>query len=431
MRKLTKNISMLGAASVLTAATLAGCGSSSTAGNSNSSNSSGGQSSSAKQETITFVAAQYSDNTKPFWTNLIQRFEQKYPNIKVNLQVVGWTAMDQKVNTMISTHQTPDLLNYNEYASFAADGLLNPTSTWVPKDVLNNVYPSFLQSGEINGTGYGLPLLASVRALFYNKDLFKKAGITSPPTTWTQLQQDAVQITKKTGVPGFGSHYTNNEGQADFAYFTWGNGGGFKTNGKWDLNNPKNIQAMQFLHDLTYKYHATNPDPTSINRDQMQPVFEQGKIGMMLTANFFATLIKQQAPNLNYGIGPIPHNTGVKPFTLGVADYLMSFKTSKHPNAVKKFLDFFYQDQNYESWLTKEGMLPVTQSAGAQMAKKDPLDAQFIKLLPIAKFYPVQDPKIVQAEQAVRQAGEAILSNQESAKQALDQAQQQMAGAGN
>ncbi len=378
--------------------------------------------------TITFVAAEYSNNTEPYWQDLIKKFEAQNPNIKVDLQVVGWDALPQKVNTMVSTHQTPDLLNYNQYASFAADGLLNPWDKVVPQSLIDSMYPSFVQSGEMNNTLYGLPLIASVRALYYNKDLFAKAGITEPPKTWSELRNDAMKIKQKTGIPGFGIPYTNLEGQADFSYFAFGNGGGWKKDGKWDLNDPKNVEALQFMHDLTFKDKVTNPQPTAINRDEMQKVFEQGQVGMMITANFFITLIKQQAPNLHYGVAPIPVNDGVAPVTLGVADYLLSFKSSKHPDAVSKFVQFFYQNNNYEQFLKNEGMLPVTKSAGDDIKKSDPDQAPFIDLLPTAQFYPNSDPKVSKAIVAIQQAGEAVLSNQESPKQALDQAQAAVEG---
>src|SRR5690554_4869834 len=72
---------------------------------------------------ITFVAAQYSAETEPFLTELVDQFESENSDIKVNLEVIGWDNLEQSVNTMVSTGQTPDILNLNHFAAFQADDL--------------------------------------------------------------------------------------------------------------------------------------------------------------------------------------------------------------------------------------------------------------------------------------------------------------------
>jgi multiple sugar transport system substrate-binding protein len=427
MKKVNKKAFILSVLMILSLL-LSACGEPpSSSGNESSAPSSSEKTSSEKSaddvKTFTFVAAQYSNATQPFLEKVVKDFEAANPGIKVDLQVVGWDALEQKVNTMISTNQAPDLLNLNHYAGFVADDLLYSMDEVLPKGLKDKFIGSFYTSGEVDGVTYGLPYLASIRALFYNKDIFAQAGITKPPSTWSELVTVAKQIKDKTGVDGFGVPMTTLEGQAYMSYFMWGNGGDWKRDGKWTLNLPENVEGVQFLSDLVNKEKVTNPKPTAIHRDDMHKVFGAGKIGMMISANFLPTILKKDAPNLNYDIAPIPVADGKKPINLGVADYLMVFKSSKHPEAVGKFLEFFYEDARYEAYMNEEGMLPVTQGAADSMAAKSELHKALIGQLPIAKFYPNTDPAFPEVRLEAIKAMQEIILGVKPAQNALDDLQ--------
>ena len=140
----------------------------------------GGQ---GKKATITFMAALYSDATTPFWNDFIAAFEKEYPNVKVELDVVNWDNVYQKTTTLISANQEPDVLNTDTImVQYADQGLLEPLDGYMDESFKSEFIPSLLASGVYKGKTYGLPLLASVRALFYNKDVFEKAGIKPPET---------------------------------------------------------------------------------------------------------------------------------------------------------------------------------------------------------------------------------------------------------
>src|SRR5258708_27743428 len=87
------------------------------------------------------------------------------------------------------------------------------------------------------GTTYAVPWFGGVRAVWYRTDQFKKAGITSTPTTWAELQADAVKLQSAyPGTTGFDA--ITNDTNA-FASFVWGAGGQIATqdsSGKWTGN---------------------------------------------------------------------------------------------------------------------------------------------------------------------------------------------------
>jgi multiple sugar transport system substrate-binding protein len=77
--------------------------------------------------------------------------------------------------------------------------------------------------------------------------------------------------------------------------------------------------------------------------------------------------------------------------TLGVEDYLMAFKKKDNREAVKKFLDLYYQPDNITRWITAEGFLPVTKS-GLERMRADTTLKPYLDALPNARLAPTTDP---------------------------------------
>jgi multiple sugar transport system substrate-binding protein len=373
---------------------------------------------------FSYVAALYTNPTKTYWNELVADFKKKNPDAAVDLRVIGWTQLPQQVSTMVTTGQTPDLLNFNTYASFAADDLLVRGDEVISSELKGQFYENFYAAGSIEGAVFGIPFIASIRNLYYNKEIFDQVGIKDPPATWDELVETATAIKDETGIPGFGLPMTEFEPQADFSYFIWGNGGDWKRNGEWSFNIPENVEALQFMTDLVNKYKVTNPDPTTINRDELQKVFAQGQLGMMNTANFFPTILEQEAPDLDWDFGPIPRNEGVPEFSLGVEDFLMVFNTAENTEIIGKFLDFFYEKEHYQKFLEQEGMLPTTKPMGEIMSAQDSMTARFVDQLPKAKFYPLQDPQLDTVFKDLTRACQQALTKEKTPKQALDELQQ-------
>jgi multiple sugar transport system substrate-binding protein len=384
-----------------------------------------GTSSSTAKSTVTFIAAQYSNATAPYWAEVVKNFEKANPNIKVNLQVVGWDVITSKISTLISTKQDPDLLNIDSYAQYEQDGLLLDASKIISADLLANFNPALLKGDQTNGVNYALPYVDSVRSLYYNKDIFAQAGISAPPATWSDLEKDCLAIKAKTNLPAFGVDMTTYEGQAFIAYFMIGNGGGWQTNGKWTLNSQANIDGITFLNKLVNIDKVVYPAPTAINRDQLMQIFEAGQLGMIETMNAFPTLIKTNSPTLKYGIAPLPCNDGATPTTLFVQDSLMAFKSAKYPEAVGKFIDYIYQDSNYSKFISNEGFLPATLSVGNAMVAKDASLTEFVNELKTAQTYPSSDPTYSNVKTYAETAVQKILLGQTTVKAGLDALQVQ------
>jgi multiple sugar transport system substrate-binding protein len=287
----------------------------------------------------------------------------------------------------------------------------------------------FARGGEYQGTLYGFPILASARAFFYNKDLFAKAGLAAPPKTWDEFVQAARRIQALGGgTIGYALPLGPEEAQAEWSIWMWNNGGDWKSGDGWAINSEKNVRTLSFLADLANRDRVTQINPGKTNRtDGAFQLFKDGKVGMVMGFSPLAAQLDAEG-KVDYGVAEMPTNVG-RPVTLGVEDYLMAFKKKDNREAVKSFLDLYYQPENITRWIAAEGFLPVTKS-GLQPMSGNPKLKPYLDALPDARLVPTTDPAWDRVKLDVQQSIGLAVQPGGSPKQVLDQLQKNAVAAG-
>lgn len=339
---------------------------------------------------LEMLVPSYSDGTKALWEGVIEEFETANPDVDITLQVESWENLESVLNTKIQAGEAPDIYNGGAFSGFASEGLLYPAEDVASPETLSDFQESFAENEKFEGTQYGLPLIASARAMFYNKDLFEEAGITEPPATWDELHAAAKAITEKTGKAGYGMPLGSEEAQGESLIWMAGNGGGFGTEDEITVDTPENLEALTFMKKMIDD-GLTQSDPGATQRTPMLNVFVQGEIGMVYGLPQTVGQIEAENPELNYGLANVATANG-EPATLGVADRLLAFKNEgDKAEAVTKFMDFFFAAENYVNWVETEGFLPTTKSGSEALAGNETLKP-FLDMLPNAVFYPTTNP---------------------------------------
>ena len=346
----------------------------------------------AADVTIKLVMASYTDDMVNYYDGLAQDFENANPGIKVDVDVVAWPEIGQKVKTLIASGQSPDIVNNDEFAGEAAAGLLYRADQIVDAATLKDIIPAFMDNSKYKGTAYAVPDLASARAFFWNKDILSGAGVKKAPTTWDEMTAASKAIKKKyPDVYPYCLPLGVEEAQMPFT--TWGGGNGArlydaKTN-KYTINTKEYKAALDYLKSLVDQ-KLTQPNPGKTNRtDGCWALFAKGKVGMVDGGVFLPDwLTKNGGENIDWGAGAFPHAAGKSDITVGVQDYFKGYKANGHQAEIQKFLTFLFQPDNYAGFLKAAGgFIPATKSAG-KIAESDPIIGPYIKLLPKAIFYP-------------------------------------------
>ena len=389
-----------------------------------------GGSGSNDKVTLNVVAAQYGGQTADWWKTFEADFEKAYSNIDLVVDVPSWNDIYTVVNTRIANNEAPDILNIDVFADYQADGLLLPVSDWCSDETYAKFYPQFLEQSIVDGTVWAVPDLASARALYYNADILAAAGV-EVPTTWGELKAacEAIKASNPEVYP-WGIDMTTDEGQACFAYYAWGNGGGFTdASGNWTLNSAENVEAVNYSVGLV-KAGLTNTDPTTETRYDLQELFAAGKLAMMIGPNQISSYVAATENPINFGVASIPANEGKAAASVGVMDRFMVFDNDHSDakmDAITKFFDFFYDDARYSAWVLMEDFLPATSTGGALVVEQNPAMAAWLDVVGSAKFYPTAKAEWADVKQGViKVQQEALLGGDVQAL--LDALQANIAG---
>lgn len=154
-------------------------------------------------EPVTIKFANYAileQGYENFWNGVKSDFEAKNPDIKIEWVTAPYGEIVNQVINMAGGGDKVDMI-FGEIGwvpGLEDAGLTVPVDQVLPADYLSDFYPSVLDSFKINGKAYGLPMYASPYLLYYNKDLFKQAGLdpAAPPTTYDEMLKDAEKLSK-------------------------------------------------------------------------------------------------------------------------------------------------------------------------------------------------------------------------------------------
>jgi N,N'-diacetylchitobiose transport system substrate-binding protein len=201
------------------------------------------------------------------WMNgIVKQFHKQFPQYKNTKVVVDWIPWTSRItdwtNALSSGKGGPDIteLGNTDTPGIAAEGALaNITSEVKAWPDGSNIIAGNLANDTISGDHYAVPWFGGVRGIWYRKDQFTGAGITSTPTTWAELVTDAKKLMAKyPGTYGLGapSDYTN-----AIVSFIWGAGGqvALQKGGKWvaELNTPQAEAGIKFYADLLLTEHVS------------------------------------------------------------------------------------------------------------------------------------------------------------------------------
>ncbi|MER6199322.1 extracellular solute-binding protein [Streptomyces sp. NPDC001586] len=379
-----------GAALCLTAVTLTGCGAL-------------GGLTGDNEVTLRVVAADYGDNPQNssagYWKGLADGFEKANPGIKVEVSVYSWSEVDAKVAEMVKAGKAPDIAQIGAYADYAAAGKLYSAAELVSVKTEADFLGPLADAGKVKQVQYGLPFVSSTRLLFYNEKLLADAGVIGKdakagwqPKSWADLEAAAKKL-KGAGVPTpFALPLGREEAQAETMMWMLSGGGGYTDNEEsYSIDSADNVKALEFLRDKMVGQGLTGPvEPGKLDRQAAFDAFTKGEVGML---NGHPSLMKQAAAKgVKFGMVPLPTATGSAEPAMGVADWVMAFK-SGHRAQSGKFLDYLYEPKNVTTFTDMYDLLPATtsgyQAKQGATGGSAPQLKPFLTALPGSRLYPV------------------------------------------
>ena len=141
-----------------------------------------------------------------YWNQLLDEFKKQNPNITVELVTAPYGEIVNTVVNMAGGGDMVDLM-YGELdwiPTMVEAGMAAPVGDVLSEELVADIYPNILDACKIDGEAYGVPMYVSPFLMYYNKDLFEKAGLdpNTPPTTYDEMLEIAPKLAALTTDDG-------------------------------------------------------------------------------------------------------------------------------------------------------------------------------------------------------------------------------------
>lgn len=277
-----------------------------------------------------------------------------YPGLMTNLQAEVASGSYPSI-CMIGYNYLNYFANNFKYADIAAldkDG-------WRTKTFLPNIL-TLAQTSD--GKQLGIPMSISTPILYYNADLFKKAGIEKPPVTWAEVKKDAQIIKEKTGKYGFYmQEYADNWAVQGLLE---SNGARMMTNGSASFATKDSADAFQLLADMVKDKTALH-----VAADEGIAAFTSGDVGMLLgTSAKIGTTSKAASFDLKAAKFPSFDKKEVR-IPAGGNFLAITAQSPEQQKAALEFVKFVMQPENLAKWSAGMGYLPPRQDVSEKLTK--------------------------------------------------------------
>src|SRR5690625_1077664 len=407
---------------------------------------------------------------------MIEQFEAQYPDIRVELESVGWNDAYQKITTDMLANKSAGVIysgsrsipafsalggivpmaeyvsseqrdmfpeavlaghrsHGNLYAlrtaviyigarwipAFSALGVIVPMEEYVSSEKLDMFPEALLDGHRFQGNLYALPIAFSTKVLYYRTDLMDRA-----PTTWEELLSEAQRITAQTdaygiGIPGAAHVGTVQQFQA---FLHQAGGSFFDEDGRVNLETEEAHRALQFYADL-YLEHEVTPNPIEFNREELPTLFGEGRIAMHINGPWARTIMGIEPDNEQY-----PYAVAVLPCdarcggVLG-ADSVAISTSSENKEAAYQFIDFMTSFEVHTERILASGLTPMLEGQSDLEEFQTPFWQPFVEMVDVG--FPEAQPLAWEPfEQIINDMIQSVLLGNQSVDDALTRAAAQI-----
>jgi len=322
---------------------------------------------------------------------VIDAFELKNPNIKINYQLQSSQDYQDRLRTALGSPNPPDVVRLHTtwLPLFATYLLPAPPNTFSATELTTNFYPIVGKLLMASNQVYGAPMVAEGLGLFINTAMLQQKQL-EPPKTWEDLLtvakavKEADPVTGKLTRAGAAlGNTTNVENWPDIVSLMLLQAGVSLT----DIQGPEVAVTLTYYTDFVTKHALWD--------DTMPPstvAFANEKVAMIIAPSWKAKDIKAINPSLSWQVVPVPQLPDVDPVNWASIWFEGVAKNTEHPLEAWKFVSFLAsaeaQQILFDAATADRGFpQPPANKIVAETASKNPVIAPFVLSLPSAKSF--------------------------------------------
>lgn len=236
----------------------------------------------------------------------VKRFNESQDKIEVTLEAYG-NDYDTKLTAGMGSGDAPDIMYMWDYPTYGDN--LEPLDSFIEKegdDYKSNFYEALWPYNSKGDSIYGIPVSAVTSCLYYNKDIFDKAGVAYPTDdwTWSDVAKASEEIQSKVdGVNGFS--FGMKTLPYTFEMYLWSNGTAFvDKDGKMNknINSKESIEVFKMFQDMAKEGTAYSAEK-GVSDDMLAQTTAMYVDGTWPMKRF-------EEGNVNFGLAQIPKFEG-------------------------------------------------------------------------------------------------------------------------
>ncbi|SFJ70061.1 multiple sugar transport system substrate-binding protein [Bosea sp. OK403] len=352
-------------------------------------------------------------------SEVIKQFEAENPGITVKQVTFPYADYQTRLIAAKAAGRGPDVMQlfYGWLDTFIAGKLVQPLpkASFKDAEIERDFFP-IVSAMKRGGQYYGLPTAVRSMALFYNKDLFQKAGLDpdKPPQTLDELVAAAKAITRRDAAGNFQQvgmaldiARQDHNWWREILVRQYG-GESYSADGsKVAYNSEAGAKSLEFYTGLQ-KLHRIGQEGFM---DEGQAAFRGGLAGMVIDGTFRIASYKT-IQGFKWGVAELPTQDGRKAnFGSYFANAIGASATGEKLAAAEKFLAFVSSEKAMTVWLDKVGELPARRAVALTEANiKDPIYGPFIRGLEYAATPPMVD-EAAQRQVSIDMINAVLLKN--------------------
>jgi raffinose/stachyose/melibiose transport system substrate-binding protein len=317
--------------------------------------------------TITWWQLANNDTTIANFKDIIKAYESAHPNVTINLETRSIDDQKTALRQAAGTDAFPDI--YFMWSGLGLGGEFVDAGLSLPLDKYYTEYgwdtrlnPAAVAAAKQYGDGHYHGIMSEVhgQVIFYRKDVFQKAGITSVPTTYDELMAaNDKLVTAGYNPMEFGGTVNWHlmrllDNIIETKCGTETHDQLKKMDASW-ATTPCVAEAFTDLKTWSEKY--ITPNFMAMDNNESTQLLYSGKVAMALEGDWFnGQLVNDQQDTDNYGIFLFPTGTG-RLYSFAQGNYIGA--NSKHPDVAADFLNYFNSDEVQQKYLGVWGAVSV------------------------------------------------------------------------
>jgi multiple sugar transport system substrate-binding protein len=307
---------------------------------------------------------------------MIADFNTAHPGIEVTGVSMGqYAALSQKIMAAIAANNPPTLAQVYENwtANFIEAGAIVPLEPFIrgpegfSREDLEDIFPVFLEGGQFQGQIWTFPFNKGLPAIYYNQEMFQKAGLDpeKPPQTWEEFRSVAKKLTIDENDDGrpeqWGTSFSIPTAFAMYQQILVQNGGQIMSpdGSRFTFDSPEGVAALQFLVDLVEKDGVAYIAPGAYEH---QTDFVSQKVAMI---QGYIVSRKYMEPQLTFrpGLAPVPRGEQKAVLITGTNLAIFSKASEAQQQAAWTFVKWLADVNQQARWAVETSYVPIRRSA--------------------------------------------------------------------